>query len=438
MSILDQIIDATSPRIISENNNLDQIHIEESAIQAAVAGQAGISTWDAAEYGISAEQAAKMIAEAKYSRSTGAVMADLKRRALARFGMDVNEKGEICLMVAVGPNGEMNPWHRLGTLVADAISGMDALMLSKTNWKVVKVPAMYMFNGEMKPSTDTFLLIREDNGAELGRTGKGYKPIQNEDGVAFLDEALKEFGARYETAGSIYGGKRVWLQCRLPKSFQVQNGDQIDTFASFHLAHDGFGAVKCFPTTQRSVCANTYRLSLNDTGKGISIRHTGEIKGKIESAKKALGLAIRGFESFKDKAEQMVKTPLELEPYANDVLDAVLDVTEAQMNMGADVLAAAVATTEAEIELATKTYQRQIDRRSKILDSIIDRYESDRCSPRGSAWAAFNACTEEADYGFKRYTGDNKNSRRLESVLVGDADNMKQVAYNEVVKVMAN
>ncbi len=50
---------------------------------------------------------------------------------------------------------------------------------------------------------------------------------------------------------------------------------------------------------------------------------------------------------------------------------------------------------------------------------------------RGTGWAAFNAVTEAADHGKLggRYIGneDEKASRRLESVVDGRADEVKQV-----------
>ena len=47
--------------------------------------------------------------------------------------------------------------------------------------------------------------------------GNRYKPIQNEEGFAFLDGVLEEYGARYETAGSLYGGSQVWMLAHLPR-----------------------------------------------------------------------------------------------------------------------------------------------------------------------------------------------------------------------------
>jgi hypothetical protein len=70
----------------------------------------------------------------------------------------------------------------------------------------------------------------------------------------------------------------------------------------------------------------------------------------------------------------------------------------------------------------------------------MDRYESKNNGiqdMRGTGWAALNAVTEAADHGKLggRYTGndDEKASRRFESVVDGRADEVKQVAFEQVL-----
>jgi hypothetical protein len=81
------------------------------------------------------------------------------------------------------------------------------------------------------------------------------------------------------------------------------------------------------------------------------------------------------------------------------------------------------------------TAEKKISRRGEILEDIISRFESERCQVNGiagSLWAAMNAVTEHADYANgKRHVGTSEAqaSRKFESVLAGDADEMKQAAY---------
>lgn len=435
-AILDSILNSSSPRIVSEQHNPNAINF--------VAGLADPGEMIRCGYLPEIRRQEGEQDDAYATRILPIVMALPKDQrdkimgsAIQRASLDVSN-GRISVMVAVGPNGEQMPWHRLGTMVAAAVNGSEALALANLGWKVLKVPAEREWNGKRVISTDTFLLVRDDTGAELGSVGKQYKTVQNDDATAFLDEALKDYGARYETAGAIYGGKSVWLQARLPKQIEVTKGDVVDGYATFTLFHDGTAACRCYPTTLRAVCANTLRLANEGKSKGISIRHTGDIKGKLNDARRALGLAVEGFESFGVAAQAMAATRMKVIPYANEVLDLVLDVTEAQAKMGSDVLAAAVAKTDAERQLAVKKFDAAIKVRDNLLSDILDRYESERCQ-KGTVWGGYNAISEAADHGtWRRYAGENKDSRRFESVLTGDADDLKQAAWGNAVAALAN
>jgi NADPH-dependent glutamate synthase beta subunit-like oxidoreductase len=108
--------------------------------------------------------------------------------------------------------------------------------------------------------------------------------------------------------------------------------------------------------------------------------------------------------------------------------------------MGADVLAAAIAKTQAQQDLLAKSFEKKIERRGEILADIIERYEGEKCgvgSIRGTAWAAWNAVTEHADHakiGRQASDATTRQSRRFESVISGEADNLKQVAFAIAMK----
>lgn len=440
-NLLDSILNSNGPRIVTENHDLGSINWVNGMSDPGEMISCGYLPEIRRQANEQdAEYAARIrpIIDALPAEQRAKIMAAGVNAAIRRAAYDVSN-GKVSVMVAVGPNGEKMPWAKLGTLVVEAVRGTDVLALSNTGFRILKVPAEREFNGKRIISEDTFFLVRDDTGAELGSAGKMYKPVQNEDAVGFLDAALEEFGARYETAGAVYGGKSVWFQARLPKSVEVVKGDTVDAFATFTLSHDGTAACRCYPTTLRAVCANTLRLANNDAkGKGISIRHTGDIKAKLNDARNALGIAVRGFEKFGAAAEAMAHASLRVLPYANEVLDAVLEVTDAQSQMGADVLAAATAKTDAQRELLVKQFTRQIKARENMLEDILDRYDSERCQ-KGTVWGAYNAVSETADHGtWHRYVGENKDSRRFESILTGDADDLKQVAWQTAVKTLAN
>jgi hypothetical protein len=181
-------------------------------------------------------------------------------------------------------------------------------------------------------------------------------------------------------------------------------------------------------------------LSERDQKKGISIRHTTNLASRVVDAKRALGLACKQFDTFKESAQALAATKVEPIPYFHGVLDAILDITQAEASQGASSLARALAVTEAERKIAEAKIAKEIDQRKALFAEVMDRYESKNNGiqdMRGTGWAALNAVTEAADHGKLggRYTGneDEKASRRFESVVDGRADEVKQVAYQQVL-----
>lgn len=178
------------------------------------------------------------------------------------------------------------PWHGLGTKVMEAPESKEALRLAGLDWKVLQEP-VYTENEELIQGYKAN--IRDSDRKVLGVVTDRYKVVQNEEAFAFTDALLGE-GVRYETAGSLQEGKRVWLLARMPQEYIIM-GDRITPYMVFSNTHDGSGAVKTALTPIRVVCNNTLNLALQRAKRCWSMIHTGDISEKIEEAKNTLFLA---------------------------------------------------------------------------------------------------------------------------------------------------
>lgn len=105
------------------------------------------------------------------------------------------------------------PWHGLGTRVITAPSSREALQLAGLDWKVNQKP-IYTETEEIPGYKAN---VRSTDQKVLGVVTDRYRIIQNEDAFAFTDALLGE-GVRYETAGSLAGGKKVWIWQGYPMS----------------------------------------------------------------------------------------------------------------------------------------------------------------------------------------------------------------------------
>ena len=123
----------------------------------------------------------------------------------------------------------------------------------------------------------------------LGVVSDRYKIIQNDEAFRFTDELIGE-GVRYETAGSLSDGKRVWILAKLPQQYII-GGEKIAPYLVFSNTHDGSGSVKVAITPIRIVCNNTLNLALKTAKRSFSMIHTGNIADKIEEAHDTLFMA---------------------------------------------------------------------------------------------------------------------------------------------------
>lgn len=180
------------------------------------------------------------------------------------------------------------PWHGLGTKVMEAPDSEGALIAAGLNWNVIQEP---IFTGENEPIRGYKANIRDSDRRILGVVTDRYKVIQNHEAFAFTDELLGQ-GVRYETAGSLQDGKKVWLLAHMPHEYII-SGERISPYLLFSNTHDGSGAIKVALTPIRVVCNNTLNLALSTAKRSWSMVHTGDIRSKMQEARDTLFMAER-------------------------------------------------------------------------------------------------------------------------------------------------
>lgn len=197
------------------------------------------------------------------------------------------------------------PWHGLGTKVMEAPASKEALEIAGLDWNVTQEP-IYTDMGERIEGYRAN--IRDMDRKVLGVVTERYKVVQNQEAFAFTDSLLTE-GVRYETAGSLQGGKRIWLLAHMPHDYII-SGEKFNPYLLFSNTHDGSGAVKVALTPIRVVCQNTLNLALTTAKRSWSMMHTGNIQGKIQEAKETLLLAENYMDSLGQEFESLRKKKL--------------------------------------------------------------------------------------------------------------------------------
>jgi phage/plasmid-like protein (TIGR03299 family) len=369
-SILDGTTGTTAPRIIGENHNIRDIKIQLPDFDGDLDRQIkSLETgwWDAKEYGMTREQAIARVKAAATPEARAVAIESIRQAAINRASYDLSN-GRVNAAYAIKP-----AWTELGVVVDRLMNSAEAMELSGTAWPVEKLQLTYTFNGQTRQS-NKWGIVRMDTGDCLGEVGPIYNPFQNKDGFTFLDSLRGEFGAHYESAGSLYGGKKVWIQMRLPEHTFSIDGDQNELFVTWMNVHDGSGCGLAFTTSTRAECANTVNLASRTVRKKLAIRHTGNLQEKVAIARQELGFAVKDFALFKDAAVELAKKPADIVSYTNSVLDAIFAETEAKIQ---DRLGNAL-----ESEIAEAAWERHQEKRREILAEIMERYEAGRCDRR--------------------------------------------------------
>ena len=220
------------------------------------------------------------------------------------------------------------PWHGLGVRVEEAPTSADALRLAGLDWEVAQEP---IFTEAGDAIAGYKVNVRDRDRKVLGVVSDRYRIVQNREAFSFTD-ALLGNGVRYETAGSLQEGKRVWLLARLPREYIIA-GERISPYLVFSNSHDGSGAVRVALTPIRAVCNNTLNLALDTARRSWSMIHTGNISGKMQEAKDTLFMAETYMDSLGEAFERLRRqkvTDSQLKEYVEQLLPLEKDATPMQ------------------------------------------------------------------------------------------------------------
>lgn len=213
------------------------------------------------------------------------------------------------------------PWHGLGTKVDAAPTSADALRLAGLDW-TVENRDVYDQRGVVIPGYKAN--TRSSDGRVMGIVSNRYKIVQNADAFDFTDSLIGE-GITYETAGSLKGGRTIWLLGKMPERFVA--GDKVEPYICFTNTHDGTGAVRACMTPVRVVCNNTLNIALSGAKRAWSTPHRGDIKAKLEEARQTLELADKYLVKLDETADQLANEKF-TEGQMRDALDKMIPVDD--------------------------------------------------------------------------------------------------------------
>lgn len=316
------------------------------------------------------------------------------------------------------------PWHVKAAREVGAqemMTGGESLITAEQLFEIVpeiafevaKTPVQAVLpDGSISDYPERQATVRLDTGAVLGIVGDGYRVMQNRDAAAF-GEMLQDSGdALLETAGSLFGGRRVFFSFEIGEGIEIA-GDPGKT-RSFLLVtngHDGMTPFGASVVSIRTVCWNTWQLALAGARASWKIRHTASLDGRVAEARKALGLSFTYMERYKETAEALIlKTVTDRQ--IENILRKAFPVPETQ-------------DTPERIEQSTFSKVLTAYRTSPTVEPV-----------RGTAYGVLQAVGEYLDFGIqyhgRRFADDEV---RMDNLVYGGSSSLKK---QQVLNLLAD
>jgi phage/plasmid-like protein (TIGR03299 family) len=321
------------------------------------------------------------------------------------------------------------PWHKLGVAVDHPMTAAEAIEQAGLDWEVIGTPVRYMVDDALHTYPERQVLVRADNNFPLQTCSNSYKIVQNREAFNFFDGVVGAGEAVYETAGSLKGGRRIWIMAKLPGTLEIGRDDLVEKFILLANSHDGSMQVTMKLTPIRVVCDNTLSAAIDGRDKDLEVRlrHTGNILNRMESTRRALGLTEAYFALFAQNATRMTEKK----------------ISEAKLrDMAAQVFQFNPYILEKDGKDYSKLKLASTDRVVALFSG--DGLGSELHTSRGTVWGAYNAFTQYIDNeigvsGSRGKTPDKLAvaDNRLNSTWFGRGQEMRQVAWDSAMALVS-
>ena len=326
--------------------------------------------------------------------------------------LEINEEGKARMFYA----GQA-PWHGLGKSVEREVTAAEAIKLAGLDWTVGSRPLWRGTNDETNhfEKVDTFkAIVRNMDEKFYGVVGEGYKIIQNEEAFQLLDVLVGEGLAMFHTAGSMFGGRKIFITCKLPDSIHI-GPDQVDKYLTLCTGHDGSLSLHIKWTAIRTVCWNTCSAAFNIRGgkvaaqDTITIKHTENWKSRVSEVREALNLTNLYYSRLDECFNQLIETPMDDAEYVSFSKEMYPDVEREGL----------------------KPIDRTKTRRA-IANLFWYGVGQEHPDVKNTRWAAYNSISEYIDH--ERTYGSSKSGTvldsRMNSIIWGQGAAVKKRALD--------
>ncbi len=228
------------------------------------------------------------------------------------------------------------PWHGIGTVLEGVLTSDEAIKAAHLDWTVDQTP-LYAGENRANAVPGYAANVRSDTKEVLGIVSERYCVAQNKDVFAFADALIGNgrVPCTYETAGSLFNGRRVFMLVNMPKGRIV--GDEYQPYLCLSNAHDGSACLQIFLTGIRVVCNNTLSAALHTAKRKISIRHLSLMEQRKDEAIRTMGAASKYFHDLERFALELAGKKVHIGKVLDKLFPVYSDMSKRQKNANAAV-----------------------------------------------------------------------------------------------------
>lgn len=203
------------------------------------------------------------------------------------------------------------PWHGIGTIVEDYLTAKEALVAAQLDWQVDLYPIHFNKATDAFPDyvevPDQFAVVRDSDLYTMQICGAQYLPVQNYKSFEFFDSVVGSGEAKYDTAGDLEHGKKVFITAKLiGRDILIGGVDRVDLYLVLINSHDGTMSFQIMATPVRVVCENTMNYAIRNCVNRWSNKHTEGLEGKVLDARATLDLTFRFADEFEAQMNELI------------------------------------------------------------------------------------------------------------------------------------
>lgn len=295
-------------------------------------------------------------------------------------------------------------WHRLGKVLQQPPTTEEAIFQAGLDWQVLEEP-FYQITDNQSDALLCKRLVRDRDRKVLGKVKHDYVPLQNHDAFRWFDPLLEKGDVQLETAGSLQGGKRIWILAKITNvEAEIAPRDWVGPYLLLHNSHDGSTAAWIQFTPIRVVCMNTlagaaaHRFGDLWQKKAICIPHTITLQEQMAKIQNLIDLTKREFQYSVDEYRAMTSQEINSELLAT-YLGHVLGTAQPELHPD--------------------------------WSQLVQNFEQGQGNQGKTLWDAYNAITEWIDHQRGRSLKE-----RLESTWFGSGVRLRTKAHQAALAMV--